>query len=124
MSDPGQILAAIDADARALDTASKQLAKLIPEMGAAQIQYEDAYAHAINRLIDAYRDAGERLPGEDVRRSLVFANEPDVMSAYREKCRLEREVEAWQQWGRLKLGALNGRQSELSFLRAEAGVAT
>ena len=117
MSDPAALLAAIDADCAALDKAGKALGEIITDLGDAEIRYGDRYDEEIALLVEEYE--GKRLPGEDVRRAVVHRRCPDVREMHREVRRLERRKEALEAWGRKTEKALSGRQSELSFLRAE-----
>jgi len=118
MSDPAQLMAAIDMDCRALDAAGKELGHKTKQLAEAELAYGDAFEAELAVLVEEHQASGERLPGEDVRRALIHARIDRAL--YRAKHQLRREVEALEKWGRMKEKTLSGRQSELSFLKAEA----
>lgn len=118
MSDPARLIGAIDADCRALDAAGKELGAKLKQLAQAELAYGDAYEAELAVLVEEHHKAGERLPGEDVRRALIHARIDRAL--YRQQHQLRREVEALEKWGRMKEKTLSGRQSELSFLKAEA----
>ncbi len=117
MNDPATLIHQIDADCSALDAVGKELGAKIKALGAAEIAYEDAYEDELAVLVEEYANGDQRLPGEDVRRALIHARIDREL--YRVKRRLAREVQALEKYGRAKEKTLSGRQSELSFLKAE-----
>lgn len=119
MSDVVSLLAAIDADATALDQASQELRKLADELIAAEIAYEDEMDVALKTVEEQYRAREEKLPSERQReahaRPLI---DPQVRHEYMS---VSRRVKVIRDWAEIRGRALSARQSELNALRAEAG---
>lgn len=120
MSDVASLLSAIDADANALDQASKELRRLADELVDAEVSYEDAMDVALTTVEEQYRSREEKLPSERQReahaRPLI---DPDVRHRY---MRVSRRLKVIKDWAEIRGRALSARQSELNALKAEAGV--
>lgn len=119
MSDPAALLQAIDDDCQALDSAAKELARISKEnlLAKAEIAYQDALDAALVAVEQEYRDRGDKLPSEAQREA--HARQQIPRSVREEYVELKRRVELIEKWGRMREKALSGRQSELSFLKAE-----
>lgn len=117
MTDPAQLMQAIDADCMALDQAAGELAKLNDDLVEAELAYLDAMDGALADLEEEYRDRDERLPSERQREAHAHKR---IDSELRGRfLRLKRQKQQWTDWGSLHEKALSGRQSQLSFLKAE-----
>ena len=117
MTDPVALMEAIDADCLALDNAAKYLHDMMAELPLKELAYADALDAALIEVEDEYRERGERLPSEAQREARARTRiAPGVR---REFLELKRKVELVEKWGRMREKALSGRQSELSFLKAE-----
>ena len=114
---PGAVIAQIDADAQALDTASKSLYRAIKNKAEAEQEYEKELR---TQLITIFNDAkanGERMPAEDLRKALAHKQIPHKV--YADYIVAVAEVEAMTARTRAITAAMNGRQSLLAALRDE-----
>ncbi len=119
MTDPTVLMEAIQADAEALDAASKLLQNLTDRLAAAEIAFEDAMDVALTHVEAEYRQRGEKLPSERQRDAHARQRiDPEIR---REFMQLSREAKLIEKWGDMRSRALSARQSELAFLRAEGG---
>ena len=119
MTDPAILMQAIEDDCTALDLAAKELARISKEdkLVDAEIAYQDALDAALIEIEDEYRRRDEKLPSEAQREAR--ARQRVEKHVRREYLELKRRVELIEKWGRMREKALSGRQSELSFLKAE-----
>jgi hypothetical protein len=118
--DPASVMAAVDSGARQLDSAGRALGKAIKNLSEAEAEYERHFEEALIGLVHRYKENGERLPGEDLRRALAHQNlAPDTYAKY---LSAKAEVRALEAWVRTLQAATSARQSLLSTLRAEATV--
>ena len=110
---------AIDSDCEALDSASKRLDEINAgdAYAAAELAYLDAMDKALITVEEEYRARGERLPSE--RQREAHAHRKIELSVRETFVKLKREKELIETWGRMREKALSGRQSQLSFLKAE-----
>ena len=117
VSDPATLMSAIEDDCAALDNAAKFLERLAKELAAAEIEYEDAMDRELVKLEDQYEAKGIKLPSERQRDARARRQiEPAIRERY---LKLKREKDLVESWGRMREKALSGRQSSLSFLKAE-----
>lgn len=124
MSDPAALMAAIEDDCAALDLAAKELARISKEdlLAKAEIAYMDALDAALIAVEDEYRARDERLPSEAQREAR--ARQRIAKHLREDYLEIKRKVELIERWGRMKEKALSGRQSELSFLKAEGSASS
>ena len=115
--DPAQILQAIDADCRLLDRAGKELGSVGRELEDAELAYEEAFELALAEMVEEHAETGKRLPGEEARRAVI--HKQIGRELYETKRRLERRMDRIERVCRKVERALDGRRSELSFLKAE-----
>ena len=114
---PGAVIAAIDEDARNLDTASKELYKAITKKADAERAYEQALRTQLITIFDESKSAGERMPAEDVRKALAHRKIDNKLWA--DYIVAVAKVEAMTARTRAITAAMNGRQSLLAALRDE-----
>ena len=119
VSDPVALMAAIDDDCAALDSAAKELARISKdnELAKAEIAYQDALDAALVAVEAEYRDRGDKLPSEAQREA--HARQRVAKHLRDDFLTIKRRVELIEKWGRMREKALSGRQSELGFLKAE-----
>lgn len=118
--DPVDVMVAIDSDAALLDQASKDLYDSIRAVATAEREYEHARSVKLIELMDEYRQAGERLPAEDLRNALVHKRIDKRL--YGDWLSAKARADALRASTRAKENALSARQSLLSTLREEARV--
>lgn len=114
---PAKIIAAIDQDAASLDEASKLLYSAILERSEATRSYEMAMGKALIALRDEYKQSGERMPAEDLRKAIAHSRIPD--KTYATYLTSTAKVDAMTARTRAITAAMNGRQSVLSALKEE-----
>lgn len=117
MTDPATLMLAIEADCQALDQAAKELDTIATGLIEAEIAYLDAMDDALVAIAEHYAAQGERLPSERQREAEAHQRLDDGLRG--RYLRLKRQKEQWAAWGKLHENALSGRQSQLSFLKAE-----
>lgn len=124
MSDPVALMEAIDGDCAALDLAAKELAQISKSnlLARAEIAYQDALDAALVAVEAEYRQREEKLPSEAQREAHARQRVPKHLRD--EYVEIKRRVELIEKWGRMREKALSGRQSELSFLKAEGQAPT
>lgn len=118
--DPVAVMNAIDSAAALLDQDSRDLHEAITNLQTAQAIYEQARTTALIELMDQYKEAGERLPAEDLRAALVHRRVE--AKVYGDFLSAKARVEAIKASSRARENALSARQSLLSTLREEAKV--
>lgn len=117
MPDPAILMSEISQDCAALDEASKELKSFVDRLALAELDYEDAMDRALVAVEEEYRKRDEKLPSE--RQREAHARQKIDPGLRRNFLDLKRRVELIEKWGRIKEKTLSGRQSELSFLKAE-----
>jgi hypothetical protein len=108
MTDPASVLAAIEADCRALDAVGKALGAKVKALTEAEIEYQDAYDAA---LLDSSETSKEKREAQ-ARQMVPVELRGRVM-------RLRGDVESYKRYATIKAAALSGRQSQLATLKAE-----
>ena len=117
MSDPAILMREISDDCAALDEASREMRSLVDRLALAELDYEDAMDRALIQVEKEYATRDERLPSERQRDAHARQKiDPGLRRNYLE---LKRRVDLLEKWGRIKEKTFSGRQSELSFLKAE-----
>lgn len=117
MTDPATLMQRIDEDCEALDSGAKALDQLVDTAARVELEYLEALDKALIDVEDHYTNLGQKLPSEQQR----VARAHQKMDRTKREAYLEvkRKVELIEKWGRMREKALSGRQSELSFLKAE-----
>lgn len=117
MKPVAQILDDIETLVDALGDAGDKYMQARKDAVRAEVTYEQAVAAERIKLLDEYRSAGERLPGEDVRNATIHSRIPkDVWADY---LMAEAKVEALHRWIKTRESMLSGLQSQLAHLRVE-----
>lgn len=112
------LIGRIEADALALDQASKDLHEIQSEYVAAAVAYEDAEDVALRDVEAEYEEKGTKLPSE--RQRLAHAR-PRIDAEVRLNFkRLEARRKLTMEWTEIRRAALSARQSELRALRDES----
>ena len=114
---PGAVINAIDEDAKALDTASKELYKAITNKAEKEQAYDQAFQTQLITIFNDCKTRGERMPAEDVRKALAHKEIPHKV--YADYIIAVAQVEAMTARTRAITAAMNGRQSLLAALRDE-----
>ena len=116
--DPAGLMAAIDADARALDTCGKELGAAIKHESQVRAIHEEATEKALIELRDEAKRDGERLPGMDMLRALAHRRVDSRV--YGEALAAKAQVEALRAWSRALEASVSARQSLLRAMTSEA----
>ena len=116
--DPASVMASIDADARALDVAGRELGAAIKVLQGRELAYEEVHQKTLLAIYHEHKESGERLPAEELRRAL--AHQRMDRHIYAHFLEAKAQVNALQAYiGTLK-ASVSARQSLLSALRTEA----
>jgi hypothetical protein len=117
MTDPATLMQRIDDDCEALDNGAKALDALVDSAARVELEYLEALDKALIEVEDHYANLEQKLPSEQQR----VARAHQKMDRTKREAYLEskRTIELIEKWGRMREKALSGRQSELSFLKAE-----
>ena len=114
---PARLLDELATEMRELSEAAESFSQARRTLARCQYTYERQMAEQLINLQDEYREAGERLPGEEMRRAICHSRMSDD-----ERSNLlmsEAEVDALEKIIRVKTSVVSALQSELSFLRTE-----
>lgn len=115
---PAALMAAIDADAKRLDEATKKLAEAITDLSEFQADYDAAKNAAMLTVLHEYEGKGERLPAEDVRAALVAQLVDGLV--YKQWLAAKATVDAGKAWCRSRETIISARQTLLKTLTLEA----
>lgn len=118
---PAALLLELSEEMRLLSEAADDFGRARRKLAVAQVQYERAMTEKLIELQAEYRNSGERLPGEEMRKAICHDRlDPEL----REQLLIaEAEVEALDKFIRVKTAVVSALQSELSFMRTEYQVA-
>lgn len=122
MTDPATLMARIEEDCDALDNGAKFLDEMTEQLANAELAYLDALDTARLEVEDYYTNRDMKLPSEAQRDARAHSKMQAGLR--RDFVTLKRKVELVKEWGRMREKALSGRQSELSFLKAEGSAPT
>jgi hypothetical protein len=117
IASPGDLMVAIERDARALDNAGRELAKAIQKQGDLEMRYERARQEALIKILHDSLEAKERVPAEDLRGALAHQQIP--IDVYEGFLAGKARVDALKAWSRATEHSLSARQSLLNALKAE-----
>lgn len=114
---PAVLLRELAEELRQLSEAGERFGPSRRKLALAQGAYERTMAEKLIELQSEYRESGERLPGEEMRKAICH----DRMEAdLRDQLLIcEAEVDALEKFIRVKTVVVSALQSELSFLRTE-----
>jgi hypothetical protein len=117
VTSPYALIAEIDRNAREIDAGGRTLAKAIVEFAKVTQVYEAAIESEKIRIFDAAKNAGERMPAEDIRNAIAHrAVDSGVYARYLAKLA---EIDALKAWTKTLASAMSARQSLLAAMREE-----
>lgn len=118
---PASLLRELSEEMRELSEAAEAFGQARRTLARCQTVYERRMTEKLIELQAEYRESGERLPGEEMRRAICHSRLTDD-----ERTQLlisEAEVEALDKFIRVKTTVVSALQSELSFMRTEFATA-
>lgn len=118
---PAVLLRELAEEMRELSEAADQYGRARRKLALSQGNYERAMTEQLIALQAEYRNAGERLPGEEMRKAICHDRIDAELRDY--LLISEAEVEALDKFIRVKTAMVSALQSELSFLRTEFQIA-
>lgn len=114
---PAVLLRELSGELRELSEAGEKFGPSRRKLALAQAQYERTMAEKLIELQSEYRESGERLPGEEMRKAICHDRMDEELRDQLLIC--EAEVDALEKFIRVKTVVVSALQSELSFLRTE-----
>jgi NTP pyrophosphatase (non-canonical NTP hydrolase) len=118
---PATLLRELAEEMRELSEAADSYGRARRKLAQSQVNYERAMTEQLIALQSEYRTAGERLPGEEMRKAICHDRIEDELRDF--LLISEAEVEALDKFIRVKTAVVSALQSELSFLRTEYQIA-
>jgi hypothetical protein len=118
---PASLLRELAEEMRELSEAAESFGQARRALARAKTLYEQRMTEKLIELQEEYRESGERLPGEEMRRAICHSRLDED-----ERANLligEAEVEALDKYIRVKTAVVSAIQSELSFMRTEFAAA-
>ena len=118
---PAMLLQELGTEMRELTEAGESFSRARRVLARCQYTYEQGMSVQLITLRDEYQSAGERLPGEEMRKAICHSKMSDD-----ERSNLlmsEAEVDALEKIIRVRTCVVSALQSELSFLRTEFSTA-
>lgn len=118
---PASLLRELSEEMRELSDAAEAFGRARRSLARCETIYERRMTEKLIELQAEYRESGERLPGEEMRKAICHSRLTDD-----ERSNLliaEAEVAALDKFIRVKTTVISGIQSELSFMRTEFATA-
>ena len=118
---PASLLRELGEEMRELSEAAEAFGQARRTLARCETIYERRMTEKLIELQSEYRESGERLPGEEMRKAICHSRLTDD-----ERATLliaEAEVAALDKFIRVKTTVISGIQSELSFMRTEFATA-
>ena len=121
MSDPIQVLTDLEGLSTDLGSLSNAIYQSRERFAQIEADYDDAYADALEQVVDLYARSDKRLPGEDVRNAMVKKQlreeQSQLLTNYRA---LKAKIDRDERKARRLENQIDALRSVLSFLNTEA----
>ena len=121
MSDPVAVLSQLEDLTVELGLLSNAIYQDRERFATIEAEFDDAYAYALDQIVTVYASSDKRLPGEDVRKSMVMKElreeQSDLLANYRQtKAKIDRD----ERKARRLENQIDGFRSVLSYLKTES----
>ena len=114
MTDPGELEVTVEEGASRLEAAAEALYHAHRQASEAELAYDKAFEIELLRIYDAAKQAGERMPAEDVRRAIAHRSMGE--EAYTRHMKAKGELAGQEKLFKGLSGAVNARQSLLRYV--------